>query len=102
MLQTQRFWFPLIAALVMPSPSTLDQMRCDRGEPLGKEDVVNLVRAGVPDAMVRNAIAACGVTFILDDADAAALKGTGASAALLATLAPPPAATAGTLWLAPI
>ena len=60
-----------------------------------------LVRAGVADATVRDAVATCGVSFILDEKDAVALGTAGASRALLGVLAPPVPARAGASWQTP-
>ena len=91
-----------VIAVIGAVALTPAQVRCDRGEPLTQNDVFNMVRAFVLDAtIVRDGIEPCGVSFILDDKDAAALGAAGAGRALIAILAPPLAAAPGMSWRAP-
>ena len=91
-----------VALAAIAHPALLPaQTTCTRGEPLTQDDVFKLVRAGVAEATVREAVAACGISFILDEKDAVALANAGASRLLVGILAPPAAATAGAAWQAP-
>jgi hypothetical protein len=55
----------------------------------------------VAEVTVREAVAACGISFILDEKDAVALASAGASRQLIGILAPPAAAAPGAAWQAP-
>src|SRR5262245_53763395 len=90
----------VVTAAMPPAPRA--QQRCERGDPMTREDVFRLVRAGVPNATVRDVIVACGASFLVDDNDAAALRAAGASSDVLALVAPLAAPATGAIWRAPI
>jgi formylglycine-generating enzyme required for sulfatase activity len=90
------------AAVVCSTTRPLSAQSCERNAPLARDDVFKLVSAGVPEAIVENAIAGCGTTFILDDADARRLAEAGASARLVGLLAPASPGKPGASWTSPI
>jgi formylglycine-generating enzyme required for sulfatase activity len=92
----------VLAAIVTNSSGQLSAQSCERNAPLAQDDIFKLVEAGVPETIVENAIAGCGTTFILDDANARRLAGAGASARLVGLLAPATPAAPGASWTSPI
>jgi formylglycine-generating enzyme required for sulfatase activity len=102
MCHTFRTLIVAAAMAAMMAPALLPaQATCARGEPLTQDDVFKLVRAGVAESTVREAVTACGISFILDEKDAVSLTNAGASRLLIGLLAPPASAAPGAAWQAP-
>jgi formylglycine-generating enzyme required for sulfatase activity len=69
--------------------------------PLAIDDVVYMLQNDVPAARIRQRVESCGVTFIPGAAEIKRLRSAGASADLIALLAPPSSPAPGQSWTAP-
>jgi formylglycine-generating enzyme required for sulfatase activity len=69
--------------------------------PLGIDDVVYMLQNDVPPLRIRQRVESCGVTFIPGAAEVKRLRAAGASADLMAFLAPPASPSPGQAWTPP-
>jgi formylglycine-generating enzyme required for sulfatase activity len=74
---------------------------CGRS-PLTRQDVEDYLSLRVAEAPLRETLAKCGVTFILDANGVKRIRGLGGSADLVAMIAPPENPSSGAAWTSPI